>query len=492
MSFTYGNYDCGQIGNFDNYQEFYFDGSTEVYLYEDCLGTTPTHVFEGPRTLDINHDHAGSDMSNINEWQAMQIRRLSGSRHYPLNGFVIHGEYYGFKDGVHKCPYFPPKYHNVTVEIPSDLEIVFQKYCSPRDSYEAEVVIVEELEEDSLKIFPAGTTFQIWELLNTEYMIRKSGMTFAYDYDKNGQEDFLRIQMLAEEEAEECGCTEILSNGRCHECPAGLVAERGRCVYPGTCQAHEVAGTAENCYRCQACGAGTAPDFTKTMCVAAPTQAATSQASCTGDREIYNWDRTACIECNPYARAQRGNTVCLPDACGASDIVTELGTCQECGAGMIPDASRRSCDYPGPLRLNALTGLEGEPTEEQVTTEANEIKAAKKGSFPTVLVAGAAILVLVLTAAVGLMCCRGRSKTPEATNVEQELPAAAAEAPEPSSISKMMYESSDSKKDEMGSAAQSDAARASAVAPAEELARHQAARGSSESGSPKSSTEDSK
>jgi hypothetical protein len=296
------------------------------------------------------------------------------------------------------------------------------------------------------------------------------------------------MQMLLDNDG--CFCTQILSQGECHECPAGLVAERGRCVYPGTCQAHEVAGTAESCYRCQACGAGTAPDFTKTRCVAAPTQAATSQASCTGDREIYNWDRTACIECNPYARAQRGNTVCLPDACGANEIVTEQGTCTECGPGTIPDASRRSCNYPGSLRLNALTGLEGEPTVEQVTMpEANEIKAAKKRSFPTVLVAGVGILVLALTAAAGLMCCKARRKaTSESENAEQELPAAAAS----SSLSKMMSVSSASKADEMASIDHLVAAGSSVVAPAEELARPEAARGSSESGSPKSSTEDSK
>lgn len=252
----------------------------------------------------------------------------------------------------------------------------------------------------------------------------------------------MRLQLLeASEHQEECPCTQIYTKGKCHECPAGLVAERGRCVYPGTCQANEVAGTAENCYRCQACGAGTAPDFTGTHCVAAPTAGSSSQASCTGDREIYNWDRTACIECNPYARAQRSNTVCLPDACGANEIVTELGTCAACSAGLTPDASRRSCEMPGTLRLNAL---EGEPQEDQVTmSQANE---TKKQAFPTVLVAGLGILVLALTAAAGLMCFKSRGKTAdEPTNAEQELPAAA-----------------------------------------------NASRNSSESGSPKSSTEDSK
>lgn len=97
--------------------------------------------------------------------------------------------------------------------------------------------------------------------------------------------------------------------------------------------------------------------------------------------------------------------------------------------------------------------------------EANE---TKKPSFPTVLVAGMGILVLALTAAAGLMLFRGNSKTTsEPTNAE------------PSSLSKA---------DEMASVDNLVAARASVVAPAGQAA----ARTKSESGSPKSSTEDSK
>lgn len=84
-----------------------------------------------------------------------------------------------------------------------------------------------------------------------------------------------------------------------------------------------------------------------------------------------------------------------------------------------------------------------EPQEDQVTMSQAE---TKKQAFPTVLVAGLGILVLALTAAAGLMCFKSRGKTAdEPTNAEQELPAAA-----------------------------------------------NASRNSSESGSPKSSTEDSK
>jgi hypothetical protein len=127
--------------------------------------------------------------------------------------------------------------------------------------------------------------------------------------------------------------------------------------------------------------------------------------------------------------------------------------------------------------MNALTELEAEPTEAQAAMpEAEEAKAAKR-SFPTVLVAGLGIMVLVLTAAAGMMCYRGRRKTTfEPTNAEQELPAAAADDKQPAARV-------DDKTVE-----HLVAARASVVAP-EELARPEA--GTSESGS-KSSSEDSK
>lgn len=141
--------------------------------------------------------------------------------------------------------------------------------------------------------------------------------------------------------------------------------------------------------------------------------------------------------------------------------------------------------------MNTLTELEAEPTEAQAAMpEAEEAKAAKKRSFPTVLVAGLGIMVLVLTAAAGMMCYRGRRKTTfEPTNAEQELPAAAAEAKQPAA------RGDDSAVDQMASVEHLAAARASVVVPAEELARPEEAeaeRGTSESGSPKSSTEDSK
>jgi len=126
MTFGYGNYDCGQIGNMENYVELSISEDVEIRLYADCLGTEITHQYEGPRTIDI-HDHhgQGESINDIDPWKAMEIRRKEGSIHYPLGGFIITGEYYGFKRGLHQCPYFPEKYHNVEVTLPLDLEIVF-------------------------------------------------------------------------------------------------------------------------------------------------------------------------------------------------------------------------------------------------------------------------------------------------------------------------------------------------------------------------------
>jgi len=39
MTFGYGNYDCGQIGNMENYVELYISEDVEIKLYADCLGT---------------------------------------------------------------------------------------------------------------------------------------------------------------------------------------------------------------------------------------------------------------------------------------------------------------------------------------------------------------------------------------------------------------------------------------------------------------------
>lgn len=168
---------------------------------------------------------------------------------------------------------------------------------------------------------------------------------------------------------------------------------------------------------CFLCCDGNVPDSTKTRCVKATQAQAPVKGRCVGDREIYNKAKTDCIKCMPYTRAQRSNTVCLSDQCGSNQIITVLGTCADCGDGLRPDANRGSCVGPGPTKLNAL--VEMEETEDVNAAPEN---ATKKRSFPTVIVAGLTVLILVLTAATALICYRSRQKTsfnPQV--VEQEM-----------------------------------------------------------------------
>jgi hypothetical protein len=147
--------------------------------------------------------------------------------------------------------------------------------------------------------------------------------------------------------------------------------------------------------------------------VKANTRASGKATGCTGEREIYNTDRTECVKCMPYTRAQRSNTVCLSDQCNSSQIITWLGTCADCADGLRPDSNRGSCVGPSSLRLNTLTQLEEEDTE--------VASSAETKSFPTVIVAGLGILILALTAATGMICYRSRSKTTfQPSNVDQE------------------------------------------------------------------------
>lgn len=55
------------------------------------------------------------------------------------------------------------------------------------------------------------------------------------------------------------------------------------------------------------------------------------------------------------------------------------------------------------MRLNAQLAAESDELEEASTT-------AKK-SFPTAIVAGLGVLIMVLSAVTGLICLRGREKT---------------------------------------------------------------------------------
>jgi len=61
--------------------------------------------------------------------------------------------------------------------------------------------------------------------------------------------------------------------------------------------------------------------------------------------------------------------------------------------------------------LNAQ--LVGEPVEEVES-------AAKTKSFPTIVVAGLGVLIMVLSAVTGLICLRSREKTTETSAVHEE------------------------------------------------------------------------
>jgi len=170
---------------------------------------------------------------------------------------------------------------------------------------------------------------------------------------------------------------------------------------------------------CFTCCNGNVPDESRTRCVKK-----TGTARRCNDREIYSTDRTSCTACRPYTRAQRDNTVCLSDQCNANQIITWLGTCADCPDGQRPDTNRASCVNPGSVRLNAQ--LFEEPVE-----EVSSAAAKKEKSFPTIIVAGLGVLIMVLSAVTGVICLRGRDKTntqavdeqpaQEAQSVEQNL-----------------------------------------------------------------------
>lgn len=70
--------------------------------------------------------------------------------------------------------------------------------------------------------------------------------------------------------------------------------------------------------------------------------------------------------------------------------------------------------------MNAL--VEMDEVDEVATAPETSKTATKKRSFPTVIVAGLGMLILILTAATGLICYRSRTKnvTPPQV-VEQEI-----------------------------------------------------------------------
>ena len=89
---------------------------------------------------------------------------------------------------------------------------------------------------------------------------------------------------------------------------------------------------------CASCPANSAPDSTRRSC-----QAVVVEPTCTGEREALSVDRRRCEICQPYTKAQSGNTFCGPDSCGPSEIVVPSGDCARCPIGSSPDARQRDC-----------------------------------------------------------------------------------------------------------------------------------------------------
>jgi len=197
----------------------------------------------------------------------------------------------------------------------------------------------------------------------------------------------------------------------CIKCPNNLKASKDnlRCLNSCT-DPLDIVQEDGTCFTC--CN-GNVPNYSRTRCVKKNELGNT----CNGEREIYNSDRTRCTSCDPYTRAQRQNTVCLSDQCSSNQIVTWLGTCADCLPGeKAIDQYTCSGNRSSTTRLNAQ--LVEEPVEEG--SEA----ATKKSEFPTAIVVGLGILIMVLSAVTGLICLRGREKTNSAQSaVQEEQPA---------------------------------------------------------------------
>jgi len=189
-----------------------------------------------------------------------------------------------------------------------------------------------------------------------------------------------------------------LDRTECIKCPNNLKAsdDNMRCL--NSCS--DPLDIVQEDGTCFTCCNGNVPNYSRTRCV----KPSTGTAKCSGEREIHNTDKSSCTACDPYTRAQRDNTVCLSDKCGADQIITWLGTCADCLPGE-KKVDEYTCSGEGSTRLNAQ--LVEEPTEE---SESSTV-AKKEKSFPTGIVVGLGILIMVLSAVTGMICLRGREKT---------------------------------------------------------------------------------
>lgn len=225
------------------------------------------------------------------------------------------------------------------------------------------------------------------------------------------------------------GCDEFsvfnLDRTECIKCPNNLKAsaDNMRCLNSCT-DPLDIVQQDGTCFTC--CN-GNVPNASRTRCV----KQTGTETGCQGEREIINSDRTACTVCDPYTRAQRQNTVCLSDQCNANQIVTWLGTCANCQPGERK-IDQYTCSGSGQTRLNALVA---EPVE-----EASAAAKQEKG-FPTVVVAGLGVLIMVLSAVTGMVCMRGNEKTNTQAAVQEEQGVEMQEAsPVPESIEVMVEE----------------------------------------------------
>ena len=66
--------------------------------------------------------------------------------------------------------------------------------------------------------------------------------------------------------------------------------------------------------------------------------------TCDSYRQIFNKDRTDCIVCDLYTRANEDSTVCRADKCWYdTQILTVEGTCTKCPYGNVADAEGKQC-----------------------------------------------------------------------------------------------------------------------------------------------------
>jgi hypothetical protein len=68
------------------------------------------------------------------------------------------------------------------------------------------------------------------------------------------------------------------------------------------------------------------------------------EITCDSYRQIFNEDKTGCIVCDSYERANDDSSACLSDTCWYEDqILTVEGTCTKCPLGNVADETGKIC-----------------------------------------------------------------------------------------------------------------------------------------------------